>query len=181
MESGFNGVYLPMTLAIVIIVFVLCALATILVALRSRRRHAIQRSVDVKAFRVLMDRDDEKFLSAKLSRSVFFRLKRQRIRVSWGYVGRMSGNAANVLRLSEAIRMSSDPRVAEQAAQAIELASQIRMQCLVAYAKLAAEFAFPSLQLSPARLASKYESLRDSVARLASLQAQSETPVAVAI
>lgn len=170
-----------MTLAIVITLFVLCAIVTIFVALRSRRRRTIQRSVDLKAFRVLTDRDDENFLRAKLSRKMFFRLKRQRIRVSWGYVSRMSGNAENVLRRVGEIRLNSDPQVAEQAAQAIELASQIRTQCLVAYAKLATEFTFPSLQLTPARLESKYESLRDSVARLVSLQSQSATPVAVAI
>ena len=68
-----------MTLAIVITTFVLCAIVTLLVALRSRRPHAIQRSVDINAFRVLMDRADENFLRLKLSRNVFFHLKRQRV------------------------------------------------------------------------------------------------------
>jgi len=170
-----------MTLAIVITTFVLCAIVTLLVALRSRRPHAIQRSVDINAFRVLMDRADENFLRLKLSRNVFFHLKRQRVRVTWGYVGRMSGNAAAVLRAVGAARMNSNPRVAEQAAHAIELASQIRLRCLVAFAKLAVEFAFPTLQLTPVLLESKYESLRDTVAPLASLQAKNEAPVAVAI
>ena len=152
------------------------------VALRSRASRAAQRSVDIKAFRVLMDRDDENFLRVKLSRNGFFRLKRQRIRVAWGYVARMSGNAASVLRAVGEARVNSDPRVAEQAAHAIELASQIRVRCLVAFAKLAAEFAFPSWQLTPVLLESKYESLRATVAQLASLQAKNEaSPVAVAI
>ena len=170
-----------MILAIVITVFVLCAIVVFVFAVRSRRRHAIQRSVDITAFRVLMDRADENFLRLKLSRNGFFRLKRQRIRVAWGYVARMSGNAASVLRAVGEARMNSDPRVAGQAAHAIELAGQIRVRCLVAFAKLGAEFAFPSLQLTPVLLESKYESLRDTVAQLASLQAKNEVPVAVAI
>jgi hypothetical protein len=170
-----------MTLAIVVIAFVFCALAIFFVAVRSRRSHAVQRSIDIKAFRTLMDRDDENFMRVKLSRRMFFRLKRQRIRVIWGYVARMSGNAEAVLRLPETVRLSPDPHVAEQAAHAIELASQIRVRCLVAFAKMGAEFAFPSLQLMPVLLESKYELLRDTVAQLASLQSQSEAPVAVTI
>jgi hypothetical protein len=170
-----------MTLAIVLIAFVLCAIMAIFIAVRSRRSHGIQRPVDIKAFRTLMDRDDENFLRVKLSPVNFSQIKRQRIRLTWAYVARMSGNAAAVLRLGETARLSADPRVAQQAMQAIELATQIRKQCLVAFAKMSMEFAFPSLQLTPALLLPKYESLRDTVARLASLQSQSEGPLAVAI
>ena len=168
-----------MTIAIIITVFVLCAIAIFLVALRSLRSHAVQRSVDLKAFRVLMARDDENFLRAKLSRSAFFRLKRQRTQVTWGYVSRMSFNAKIVLQGAGRARLNANPIVAEQAANTVALAGQIRTQCLVAFAKMAAEYAWPSLQTSPARLESQYESLRDSVARLASLQPQNSSPVAI--
>ncbi len=169
-----------MTLAIVVIAFVLCATVIFFFAVRSRRRRAVQRSVDIKAFRALMDRDDENFLRMKLSRNVFFHLKRQRIRVAWGYVARMSGNAEGVLRWFGGARshVNSDTQVVERA---IELASQIRMHCLVSYAKLAVEFVFPSLQLTPTLLESKYESLRDTVAQLTSFQPQNEAPAAIAI
>lgn len=170
-----------MTIAIVVIAFVLCAVAIFFVAVRSRRSHAVQRTIDIKAFRTLMDRDDENFLRVKLSRANFAQIKRERIRLTWAYVARISGNAAAILRIGEMARLSSNPRVAQEAAQAIELATQIRTQCLVAFAKMGAEFAFPSLQLTPALLVPKYESLRDTVARLASLQSQNEAIVAVAI
>src|SRR5436305_422601 len=98
MEQSPYGVYIPMTIAIIVVALALCTVAMFFVALRSRASRAAQRSVDIKAFRVLMDRDDENFLRVKLSRNGFFRLKRQRIRVAWGYVARMSGNAASVLR-----------------------------------------------------------------------------------
>src|SRR5258708_25375772 len=110
-----------MTITLGILAFVLCAVVTIFVAVRSRRSHAVQRSIDIKAFRTLIDREDENFMRVKLSRrSNFFRFKRQRIRVTWAYVARMSANAAVILRIGEAARLSSDPRVAQPAAQAIE-------------------------------------------------------------
>lgn len=161
--------------------FVLGAIVTIFVALHRRMRRTIQRSVDLNAFQVLIDRDDEDFLRSRLPRKMFFRLKRQRIRVSWGYISRMSGNAENVLRSYGGTRLNSDPRVAEQAAQSIEYATHLRTHCLMAFAKLGVEFAFPSVQLTPARLASEYESLRDSVARLTSLQPQDENTIRVAL
>ena len=46
------------------------------------------------------------------------------------------------------------------------------MQCLVAFAKLGTEFMFPSLQLTPAVLAPKYQTLRENVLRLGSLQTE---------
>ncbi len=168
-----------MTLAIVIAVFALCAVVIFLVALGNLGSHAIQHSVDLKAFRLLMDRADENFLRAKLSRSAFFRLKRQRTKVTWGYVSRMSFNAKIVLQDAGRERTNTNPLVVEEAAKTVALAGQIRTQCLVAYAKMAAEYVWPSLQMTPARLESQYESLRDSVARLASLQPQNASAVAI--
>ncbi len=170
-----------MTPLAIVTIFVLCALLVFVIAVRSRRRHGVQHLVDINAFQVLVDRDDENFLRAKLSRKVFIRLKRQRIRVTWGYVERMAQNARVALRDGETMRLDENPRIVEQAVRSIELASQIRMQCLVAFGKMAVEFAFPSLQLTPAHLVAEYESLRDSVARLASLQPQGQSPVTIAI
>jgi hypothetical protein len=70
--------------------------------------------------------------------------------------------------------------VAGTAAQVMELATQIRLQCLVAMSKLTLEYALPSLQLTPGMLAPKYQSLRDSVSRLGDLT-QSDVPLATAI
>jgi hypothetical protein len=63
----------------------------------------------------------------------------------------------------------------------MELAAQIRLQCLVALAKLSLEYAVPSLQLTPAMLVPKYQSLRENVRRLGDLQTQTPIPLATAI
>lgn len=169
-------------ITVIVIALALCAVVLFYMAVRSRRKQAGQgvRPVDLTAFRALMDRDDELFLKEKLSRSKFSHLKRHRIRVMLRYVGRIAANASAVLRMGEAARVNSTPEVANAAAQVMELATQIRLQCLVAMTKLVLEYAVPSLQLTPGMLEPKYQSLRDSVSRLGVLT-QSKAPLAIAI
>jgi hypothetical protein len=170
------------TVIVIVIALALCAVMLFYMSVRSRRKQAGQsiRPVNLKAFRSLTDRDDELFLRGKLPRSKFSRLKRHRIRVTFRYVARIAANASAVLRLSEAKRLGSTPEVADAATQVMELATQIRLQCLLAMGKLMAEYAIPSLQLTPGVLALKYQSLRDSVSRLGALT-QNRAPVAIAI
>ena len=170
----------------IILVVVLAALALTLfyVGLRSRRKQAATRPVrqlDLTSFHALLDRDDEAFLRERLPRTQFFHLKRLRIRVTWKYVRRIADNSAVVLRLAGMTRQDPDPKVAEAALQVVDLATHIRLQCLVAFAKLAVEFAFPSVQLTQAVLAPKYESLRENLLRLGSLHPQDLAPLASAI
>jgi hypothetical protein len=172
-----------MMITMIVIVLALSAIGVFYTQVVSRRKMALQavRPVDLKAFRTLMDRDDELFLRGNLSRSKFRRLKRQRISVMLRYVARIANNSSAVVRLSEPARLSSDPEVADAAAQVINLATQIRLQCLLAFAKLSLEFAVPSLQLTPAILVPRYQALRDNVKRLGLLQTQQLTPNAEAI
>ncbi len=143
-------------ITVIVIALALCAVVLFYTAVRSRRKQAAQsfRPVDLNAFRTLMDRDDELFMKEKLPHSKFTRLKRQRIRVTVRYA---------------------------TATQVMELAAQIRLQCLVALAKLSLEYAMPSLQLTPALLVPKYQSLRENVRRLGDLQTQTPIPLASAI
>jgi hypothetical protein len=172
-----------MTITVIVIALALCAVMLFYMAVRGRRKQAGQtlRPVDLNAFRTLMDRDDELFMKEKLPRSKFTQLKRQRIRVTARYVGRIASNASAVLHLSEAVRLSPTPEVAAAAVQVMELAAHIRLQCLVALAKLSVEYAMPSLQLTPAMLVPKYQTLRENVRLLGALQTQSPMPLATAI
>jgi len=170
-------------MTVIVIALALCAVVLFYLAVRSRRKQAglSIRPVDLKAFRTLMDRDDELFLRGKLPRGKFFRIKRQRIRVTLRYVSRIGANASAVMRMSEASRLSPMPEVATAAAQVMELATQIRLQCILAITKLALEYAIPSLQFTPAMLVPKYQSLRDNWSRLGDLQVQNRIPLASAI
>ena len=167
---------------VLVIALALLTITLFYVGLRSRRKHVASRPIqplDLSAFHTLIDRDDEAFLRERLPRSEFFRLKRLRIRVTWKYVHRISDNSAVVLRLAGMTRQDPDPQVAETAVQLADLATTIRMQCFVAFAKLAVEFMLPSMQLTPAMLAPRYESLRANLSRLRSLHPQA--PLAAAI
>jgi hypothetical protein len=172
-----------MTITVLVVALALCAVVLFYTAVRSRRKQAGQafRPVDLNAFRTLMDRDDEVFMKEKLPRHEFFHLKRQRIRVIVRYVARIASNASAVLHVGEAARLSPTPEVAATAAQVMELAAQIRLQCLVAMAKLTVEYAMPSVQLTPAMLVPKYLTLRENLKLLSNLQTQNGVPLATAI
>ena len=131
-----------------ILALALCSVVLFYMAVRIRRKQAAQslRPVNLKAFRDLMDRNDEIVLRGKVPRSEFFRLKRDRIRVTLRYVTRIAGNASAVLRVSEATRLGSTPEVADEATQMMKLARQIRLQCLLEMGKLMAEYAIPYLR-----------------------------------
>lgn len=175
---------MQMHLSVSMVVVVLLALLTITffwVGLRSRRKHVQDRPLDLSAFHTLLDRDDEAFLRERLSRSEFSHLKRLRIRVTWKYVRRIADNCAAAMRDTSILRFDPDANVAATAAEIVDLASQIRVHCLVALAKLTVEYAFPSMQLTPAVLAPKYESLRQNLSRLGSLHPQELAPLASAI
>ncbi|PYP91597.1 MAG: hypothetical protein DMG65_07110 [Candidatus Angelobacter sp. Gp1-AA117] len=168
----------------IVLAIALCAIALLYFVARSRGIHAAgqaERPVDLDAFRTLMDRDDEEFLRKKLSRSEFVHLKRRRVAVTVKYVGRIAKNSAIVLQKAENLRQDANAEVAQAAAQVIDMATQIRMQCMVAFAKLTAEYLFPSLQLTPATLEPTYQALREKVLRLGSLQPQNAAPLATAI
>lgn len=170
-------------ITLIVIALALGAIGLLFMAVRGRKKRSTQtvRPVDLKAFRTLMDREDEIFLKQRLPRSRFSRLKRQRVAVTMRYVGRIANNASLVMGLGEAARTSPDPEVAQTAAQITELASQLRLQCLLALGKLSLEFAVPSLQLTPAVLAPEYQKLRENVARLSKLQTPNAAPLPVAI
>lgn len=170
-------------ITLIVIALALGALALFYVAVRGRKKRSRQtvRPVDLKAFRTLMDREDEVFLKQRLPRSRFARLKRQRVAVTMRYVARIANNASLVMGVGEAARTSPDPEVAQTAAQITELASQLRLQCLLALAKLSLEFAVPALQLTPAVLAPEYQKLRENLAHLSKLQTPNAAPLPVAI
>ena len=168
-------------MTLIVIILAMCAIGLFYTAASSRKKRARQniRPIDMKAFRAITDRNDEVFLRRRLPHSEFSRLKRRRIRVTMLYVKRMANNAAVVMRIGEMARTSANPDVARLAAQISETASQIRLQCIVAFAKLSIEFAVPSLQLNPAMLEPSYQALRDNIARLGQLQ--NAAPLSAAI
>jgi hypothetical protein len=149
---------------------VLGAGGAVLVVVPSSR--ATIQPVDVDAFRSLMDRADEMFLRKNTSLAAFCHIKRQRIRVRGRYIRRIADHAAAFMRLSASARMIPDSEIGELVSQIVGSAARLRFQCLAASIKLAVEFAFPLLQITPTGLAQKYQTLRENVLRFNALRSQ---------
>src|SRR2546430_12950059 len=75
------------------------------------------RPVDIDAFRNLIDPAEEEFLRENLPASEFRVIQRERLRAAVEYVSCAAHNAAILVRLGEAARVSPDPKIAEAGQQ----------------------------------------------------------------
>jgi hypothetical protein len=157
---------------ILLILVVAGGTISVLLASRHFRVARVQagspRPFDVDAFAALLDREDELFQRARLPYAEFSRLKRRRIRVAFLYLERLSATLAAILhmRSREWLLAGNDDQVDSLASLASDLASHIRVQCLIAYAKLSIEFVFPEIRFSPAVLIMECKSLKATVVEL---------------
>src|SRR5580704_9198551 len=105
------------------------------IAIRSRTRQvdlekAVQafRSLDIEAFRNLVDSGEEAFLRDNLSPKKFRTIKRQR---AWAAIlyAHEAGRAATALaKVGQVARGSSDPKIAASGVQLAENAFRLRLQ-----------------------------------------------------
>jgi hypothetical protein len=126
------------------------------------------RRLDLQAFATLLDPGDEIFLRKRLSHSAFIHLKRKRLRVAFLYLNRLSANMAAVLRIrnTEWVLASGNAQFSAAAVMAVDLANEIRLQCLIAYAQLSLEFLFPTHQFTALALIGEYRSLKEILAQM---------------
>jgi len=144
------------------------------VAIRSRTRRvdlekAVQafRSLDIEAFRNLVDSAEEAFLRNNLSPKKFREIKRQRAWAALIYA-REAGRAATALaQVGQAAQRSSDPKIAASGAQVAENAFRLRLQTIGASLRLLTEILLPDLRsrsLPP--LVDQYERTAETLFRL---------------
>jgi len=163
-----------MTIAIILIVLSVVAL---LFLIRAARGHAIAlrfgdhpaahiRSVDLEAFRNLIDPDEEEYLKSRLHPAKFRKIQRERLRAAAEYISCAAHNAAILLRMAEAARSSPDPRVATMAEKLVEDAIRLRLYAFQAIPKLYIAMIVPVQQLSPIRVADRYEQITRQVVLL---------------
>jgi hypothetical protein len=128
------------------------------------------RSVDVEAFRNLVDPNEEEFLRTNLPPAEFRRIQRERLRAAVEYVSCAAQNAAILLRLADAGRRSSDPATAEAAQKLVDNALRLRLYALHAIPRLYLGMILPGSRISPARIAESYEQMTRLVVLLGCLQ-----------
>jgi len=127
-------------------------------------------SVDLEAFRNLIDPDEEEFLRSNLQPAEFRAIQQQRMRAAVDYIIGVSQNAAILLQLGLAARRSPDIHIAEAGRKLVEDAVRLRLTSLLATGKLYARIVFPGTVLESAGIVDHYQSMSHQAALVGRLQ-----------
>ncbi len=138
------------------------------------------RPVDVEAFRNLIDPAEAEFLKSHLFPDQFRVIQRERLRAAVEYISAAAQNAAILVRIGEAARLSPEPSVAEAGERLVDSAIRLRLYAFQAIARLYVGILLPGASLSPAGLADSYERMTGLVFSLRRVQ-QSNRPVSAAL
>jgi hypothetical protein len=142
-------------------------LATLLTYLAVRRggrslaldeARAVFNSLDIPAFRNLVNPEEEDFLRSSLPADQFRTIRRQRAWAALAYVRALSRIAFEFSRLGHAMANGSDPRLVELGRQIVSSAVLLRLRALEASARLFIAVVFPGLpRRYPRSLFEQYE------------------------
>ena len=180
MEQGVSTIPQAMISQAMIAAWILVALAffalgiLVYIAIRSRTRQvdlekAVQafRSLDIKAFRNLVDSGEEAFLRNNLSPKKFRAIKRQRAWAALIYAREAGRAAAALAKIGQAAQQSSDPEIAASGIPVAENAFRLRLQTIGACLHLLTEVVLPDLR-SPSLppLVDQYERAAETLFRL---------------
>jgi hypothetical protein len=114
-------------------------------------------TVDVEAFRNLIDPDEEQYLRDHLRPADFRRIQRERLQAAVEYISCAAQNAAVLVRLGEAARRHPDPATAAAAETLVKNAVQLRLYALQAIPRLYVAMVLPGRRVAPLRVAESYE------------------------
>jgi hypothetical protein len=179
-EQGASTIPQAMISQAMIAAWILVALAffalgiLVYIAIRSRTRQvdlekAVQafRSLDIEAFRNLVDSGEEAFLRDNLSPRKFREIKRQRAWAALIYAREAGRAAAALAKIGQAAQQSSDPEIAASGIPVAENAFRLRLQTIGACLHLLTEVVLPDLR-SPSLppLVDQYERAAETLFRL---------------
>jgi len=179
-EQGASTIPQAMISQAMIAAWILVALAffalgiLVYIAIRSRTRQvdlekAVQafRSLDIEAFRNLVDSGEEAFLRNNLSPKKFREIKRQRAWAALIYAREAGRAAAALAKIGQAAQQSSDPEIAASGIPVAENAFRLRLQTIGACLHLLTEVVLPDLR-SPSLppLVDQYERAAETLLRL---------------
>jgi len=120
--------------------------------------HKLQiRTVDVRAFRNLIDPAEVAYLRQNLTRDEFATIHRERLRAAIIYIASASHNAAVLMRVGEAARRSPKTEIVQAGDKLVDSAIRLRLFAFQATAKLYMGILFPHVQVSALSLAESYE------------------------
>ena len=137
------------------------------------------RSVDLRAFRNLMDPEEEEYLRRRLLPADFRRIQRERLCAAVEYVRCAAFNAGVLMHFAEAARRSPDPAAARAAAKLIDNAIRLRSYAFQVIPRLYLAMVFPGRRISSARVAESYEQMTRQVVLLGLQYPTGEIPGAL--
>jgi hypothetical protein len=152
--------------------FALVILAYVAIRNRTRRvdlEGTVQafRSLDIEAFRNLVDPAEETFLRNHLSSGKFREIKRQRAWAAFLYTREAGRAAAALAKVGQAAQRSLDPEIAASGVQVAENAVRLRLQTVRVSLRLLTEVLLPGLSSrSLPSLADQYERTAETLFRL---------------
>jgi hypothetical protein len=167
-----------MAITLILVLFAAVALAAVIFRMKGRSPdldHDVDitellNSVDLEAFRNLIDEEEERFLRANLPPAEFRRVQRQRLRAAIDYIAGVSQNAKILLHLGQISRHSPDHDVAEAGRQLVDSASRLRVYSLIATTKLYGRLLLPKVSGNATQIVGDYEQMKDCAALLARLR-----------
>jgi hypothetical protein len=106
---------------------------------------SLMSSLDIEAFRNLVDHEEDAFLQSCLPADQFKTIKRERAWAALAYARSLSHIALEFSRFGHALRHSPDPSLAELGREVATGAVHLRMLALQASARLFISAAFPKL------------------------------------
>ncbi len=140
------------------LLFVVAAIIflSIFVVLTFRRRRNLPdieptietvQSLDIEAFRNLMDPREEAFLRANLPSAKFRTVQRERARAGLAYVRELSKAGLQFARIGDVAQRDPNPEVAAWGRQLANSAIELRISALRASVYMTLAFVFPGLRL----------------------------------
>jgi hypothetical protein len=161
-----------MVVAVILVAVAITALG-LLAFLAQRRRQADRwledpdkylQSVDVAAFRNLIDPAEEQYLRNHLPIEEFRAIQKERLRAAIQYVKAVKGNAGVLLRLGQAVRINTSPVAAMEAEGLVNAALQLRLMSLRALASLYLGIVLPGGRVPLDSIAERYQQITSKMA-----------------
>lgn len=167
-----------MTLAVVLIIAAVLSLVAILrIALLPGLQVSTGASLaakieplDVEAFRLLADPDEDDYLRRRLPASDLRRVRRARLRARAAYVQTAGRNAAVLVVIGQRALASTDPRTAEAALQLVNQALLLRRNAAFVLIRIYLVMAWPASSLPTAPVLEGYRQLSGAAMLLGRLQ-----------
>ncbi|HEY3974296.1 MAG TPA: hypothetical protein VGM18_14925 [Candidatus Sulfotelmatobacter sp.] len=167
-----------MTLALILVIAAALALIFIIGVTISRSLQVSPdaglarkiQTIDVEAFRNLIDPAEDDYLRRRLPAAEFRLVQRQRLRAMAAYVQTAGQNAAVLVLMGQAAQTAGDAQTAEAARRLVDNALLLRRNAAIALLRIYVALAWPGFGLAAAPILHDYEQLSGSAMLLGRLQ-----------